>query len=152
MIRYALKCGQNHEFESWFATAEAFDKLRSSGMISCPVCDSDQIEKAMMAPGVRPSRAKAQPSGPETVSQESQVSLKEPMSELEANLAKLRQHVEKNSDYVGLSFAKEARKMHDGEIPHRSIYGEAHRDEARKLVEDGVPVAPLPFLPSRKAN
>ncbi len=157
MIRYALKCCQDHEFESWFASAEAFDKLRSTGMVACPVCSSDKVEKAMMTPGVRPSRTKARPSAPESSTQESvsengPASLREPMSELEANLAKLRQHVEKNSDYVGLSFAKEARRMHDGEIPQRSIYGEARRDEAKKLFEDGVPVAPLPFIPTRKAN
>ena len=152
MIRYALKCGQNHEFESWFATAEAFDRLRSSGMILCPVCNSDKVEKALMTPGVRPARTKAQPPIKTSDSEDRPASLKEPTSEVEAKLAKLRQHVEKNSDYVGLSFVTEARKMHDGEIPHRSIYGEARSDEARKLVEDGVPVAPLPFLPSRKAN
>ncbi len=152
MIRYTLRCCQDHEFESWFASADAFDKLRSRHMISCPTCGSEKVEKALMAPGVRPSRTKVQPSAPEAVSEDGSVSLKEPASELEAKLAKLRQHVEKNSDYVGLSFAAEARKMHDGEIPHRSIYGEARSNEARKLLEDGVPVAPLPFIPSRKAN
>lgn len=74
------------------------------------------------------------------------------MSEAEAALAHLRKEVEENSEYVGLKFADEARKMHDGESPERAIYGEAKLDDAKKLIEDGVPVAPLPFLPKRKTN
>ena len=67
-------------------------------------------------------------------------------------MAMLRKHVEETSDYVGESFATTARKMHEGEIPHRSIYGEAKVEDARKLVEDGIPVAPLPFRVSRKLS
>jgi hypothetical protein len=78
--------------------------------------------------------------------------LHQPMSEAEATLAKLRREVEEKSDYVGMGFAAEARKMHEGETPHRSIYGEARTDEAKKLIEDGIPVAPLPFMPTRKTN
>jgi len=148
MIRYALKCDTDHAFESWFKSAEAFDGLRASGMVECPVCGSQRIEKAIMAPRVRPARkaaAKPSPGAPDKP-------LQAPASETETALAEMRRQVEKNSDYVGLSFASEARKMHVGDIPHRSIYGEARSDEAKKLLEDGVPVAPLPFLPSRKTN
>ena len=67
-------------------------------------------------------------------------------------LAELKRHVEANSEYVGLEFAREARAMHEGETPERSIYGEARADEAKKLLEDGIPVAPLPFRPGRKSN
>ena len=67
-------------------------------------------------------------------------------------LAAIRDHVEKNSDYVGLNFTAEARAMHSGEKPHRAIYGEARTEDARKLIEDGVPVAPLPFTPKAKTN
>ncbi len=148
MIRYALKCTDDHSFESWFQSAEAFEKLHTAGMVACPVCGSEDVEKAIMAPRVRPSRSKAVvPSKPAE-----KPTLTEPMSEAEQALAKLRKEVEKNSDYVGLSFAAEARKMHEGEVPHRSIYGEAKPDDAKKLIEDGVPVAPLPFIPKRKTN
>ncbi len=148
MIRYALKCTDDHSFESWFQSAEAFEKLHTAGMVACPVCGSEDVEKAIMAPRVCPSRSKAVvPSKPAE-----KPTLTEPMSEAEQALAKLRKEVEKNSDYVGLSFAAEARKMHDGEVPHRSIYGEAKPDDAKKLIEDGVPVAPLPFIPNRKTN
>lgn len=145
MIRYALKCAGDHGFESWFASAEAFDSLRTVGMVVCPVCGSDDVNKAIMAPRVRPARSQA-------ASDRAVRPLQAPASEAEAELSKLRKHVEDNSDYVGLSFASEARKMHDGDIPHRAIYGEARTDEAKKLLEDGVPVAPLPFIPNRKTN
>lgn len=79
-------------------------------------------------------------------------SLRAPASEMEEALAALRRQVEENSDYVGMNFVTEARRMHAGEVPERAIYGEARMDEAKKLLEDGVPVAPLPFLPARKAN
>ena len=70
----------------------------------------------------------------------------------DTKLAELRDHVEANSDYVGSSFVKEARDMHDGVIPDRPIYGEAKLEEAKKLVDDGIPVLPLPFVPRKKTN
>ncbi len=146
MIRYALKCTSGHGFDSWFADADAFETLRASGRIACPECGGTDVSKSLMAPGVRTARkAGAAPKTPERP-------LSDPASPAEAKLAELRRHVEANSDYVGMSFAAEARRMHDGEIPHRSIYGEAKAEEAKKLIEDGVPVAPLPFRAKRKSN
>jgi hypothetical protein len=150
MIRYALKCSDDHGFESWFKSADAFDTLTRAAMVVCPVCGSTQVAKAIMAPRVRPSRNAAQPPAPVPARPEGPLS--KPASDVETALAALRKQVETNSDYVGLGFAAEARKMHDGDIPHRSIYGEARLDEAKKLLEDGVPVAPLPFIPQRKTN
>jgi hypothetical protein len=72
--------------------------------------------------------------------------------QIEQAVAKLRAEVEANSDYVGVEFAAEARKIHEGEAPARAIYGEAKLDEAKALIEDGVPVLPLPFTPKRKMN
>lgn len=140
MIRFALKCPAEHGFESWFQTAEAFDTLLSAGHVTCPVCGSAEIGKSLMAPMVRPGRNAAAPS------------LRDPGTAQEAALARLRAEVEANSDYVGMNFVAEARAMHAGTAPERSIYGEARPDEAIKLLQEGVPVAPLPFLPSRKAN
>jgi hypothetical protein len=144
MIHYSLKCDDDHGFESWFASAGAFDALLSSGRVSCPICGSARVEKALMAPSVRPGRDRPEPVHPKT--------LKAPSSDVEKAITALRRQVEENADYVGLNFAAEARAIHDGEVEARSIYGEARPDEARRLIEDGVPVAPLPFLPQRKAN
>lgn len=151
MIRYALRCAKSHDFESWFQSAEAFDRLQSAGMIACSVCGSDEVEKTLMAPSVSPARKRApEPAGPAAPS--ARPDLRKPGSEIEMALAAMRRHVEENSEYVGLNFAAEARAIHDGDAPERAIYGEARGDEARKLIEDGVPVAPLPFMPPRRAN
>ena len=78
--------------------------------------------------------------------------LSQPSGPAEEALAQLRKTVEQNSDYVGRDFASEARAIHEGTAVERSIYGEARLEDAKKLVEDGVPVAPLPFNPTRKTN
>lgn len=75
-----------------------------------------------------------------------------PASKAENALNELKKKIEANSEYVGEGFAAEARAIHDGDAPERSIYGEANGDEARALIDDGVPVAPLPFMPTRKTN
>ena len=144
MIRYALKCANDHSFESWFQSADAFGKVRSAGMVACPVCGESDVEKAIMAPRVRPARsaAKAQSTGP----------LSGPQKDTETDLAKLKSEIEANSEYVGMNFASEARAIHEGDAPKRAIYGEAKPKEAKSLIEDGVPVAPLPFIPQRKTN
>jgi len=143
MIRFTLRCADAHEFDSWFASAAAYDGLRGAGHLACPVCGSTTVDKALMAPAIRPARKPAPDQRP---------SLKTPASEAELALAALRRRVEETSDYVGLNFVTEVRAMHEGAIPERPIYGEARSDEARQLIEDGVPVAPLPFLPARKTN
>lgn len=140
MIRYTLTCDRGHRFDSWFQSAEAYDKLHAAGMIACAVCGSTAVEKALMAPAVQASAPV--PEGPLTA----------PASPAEQMLADLRRRIEAESDYVGLSFAAEARAMHEGRAPERSIWGEARLDEARALIEDGIPVAPLPFIPKTRTN
>lgn len=145
MIQYALKCADGHRFNSWFQSAEAYEKLSVAGHISCSICGNAQINKAIMAPRVTAGRdAAPEPAVPGALSK--------PATPEEQALADLRKKVEDNSDYVGVNFAAEARAMHDGDTPERSIYGEAKPEEARKLIEEGIPVAPLPFMPHRKTN
>jgi hypothetical protein len=153
MIRYSLKCAAGHGFESWFQNGDAFASLDSAGQLACPICGSATITKDLMAPAVRPARSAAvattAASPPDATAKGL---LSQPGSEVEAALAVLKKQIEDNSEYVGLNFVTEARKMHAGTTPERAIHGEAKPDEARKLIEDGVPVAPLPFLPGRKVN
>jgi hypothetical protein len=141
MIRYALKCDREHGFESWFQSAEAFDKVVAAGLVACPDCGSTAVGKALMAPEVRPSR-KGEEARP----------LSTPLDDRERALAELRRRIEEDSEYVGLNFTAEARAIHAGEAPERSIWGEARIDEARSLIEDGIPVAPLPFRPRSRSN
>ncbi len=137
MIRYSLKCDKGHTFDSWFKSGEAFEKLKASNMVACAVCGSDDVAKTLMAPSV--STDKERP-------------LSAPHSPAEQALAELRKEVESKSEYVGTRFAKEARAMHDGNAPIRSIYGEAKAEEAKALIEEGVPVIPLPFGPKKTQN
>lgn len=137
MIKYALKCDDGHGFESWFASADAYDALHSAGHVTCAVCGSASISKALMAPQVKSTHP---------------VDDAPAEDEKAAALATLRAEVEANATYVGGNFAKEAREQFLGDVPDRPIFGEANAAEAKSLIEDGVPVAPLPFIPSRKAN
>ncbi|MGA1613135.1 MAG: DUF1178 family protein [Lutimaribacter sp.] len=157
MIQFSLKCAEGHRFDSWFQSASAFEKLQGAGMVSCAICGSGSVEKALMAPRVRPARQAAEAAQPPAPAPGAAApvapgALTRPASPVEQQLAELRRKIEQNSDYVGMNFAKEARAMHDGTAPERAIYGEARPDEARKLLEDGIPVAPLPFIPGRKTN
>ncbi|TMV07743.1 DUF1178 family protein [Ruegeria sediminis] len=151
MIQYALKCSEGHSFDSWFQSAEAYDKLAAAGMVCCAVCGGSDVEKAVMTPRVRPARDAAAVPLPAKPPPESR-KLSMPASAAEQALAELRRRIEENSDYVGRNFADEARRIHLGEAPERSIYGEARADEAKALAEEGVPVALLPFIPNRKTN
>ncbi|HRO14398.1 MAG TPA: DUF1178 family protein [Paracoccus sp. (in: a-proteobacteria)] len=138
MIRYALRCAKGHDFDSWFRSAAAYDGLRTAAQVSCAVCGSTDVDKAPMAPTVAAS--------------DSDRPLSAPRNPAEAELAALREHVERNSDYVGSRFASEARDIHEGRKPDRPIHGEARLEDARKLLEDGIPVAPLPFRPRHKVS
>jgi hypothetical protein len=141
MIKYALRCTEGHGFESWFQSGAAFDGLLARKLVSCPLCGTTTVEKALMAPAVG-SRASAPAAQNEAA----------PPEDVARRLQELRAQIEANSDYVGDRFAAEARAMYLGDIPDRPIYGEAQPAEARALVEEGVPVLPLPFMPTRKAN
>ncbi len=147
MIRYALRCRNGHLFESWFRSAAAYDSLRAAGHVSCPDCGLAEVEKAPMAPQLRPARSANDPAA-QPAPNAAEVARRRRAEALSA----LRREVEATSDYVGLRFATEARRMHTGEMPERAIHGEARPEEARALIEDGVPIAPLPFIPTRKAN
>lgn len=130
MIRYALRCPDDHRFESWFRSAEDFDALNARGTVTCPECGSARIEKAMMAPSVAPPSPAA----------------------VEHPLARMRRKIETEADYVGRDFPAEARAIHDGSAPDRPIWGEARPRDALGLLRDGITVAPLPILPRSKTN
>lgn len=149
MIHYSLKCDRDHRFDSWFKSAAAFETLAKAGHVACAVCGSQSVEKAVMAPRVARPDGTAAPL-PQDAS--AVPMLKRPGTEVERAIADLRRKVEANSDYVGTDFARQARAMHDGDLPERSIFGEARPDQARALIEDGVPLVPLPFRPTRKTQ
>jgi hypothetical protein len=150
MIKYTLVCEQRHEFESWFASSGAYDKQEKRGLVSCPACGSGKVEKAIMAPrlsGTRKGKKRAAAAETPAAAPAPVAMLSPQEQELRSKLKELRDHITSNADYVGKKFPEEARKMHYGEIEHRSIYGEASPDEAKELAEEGIEFHPLPVLP-----
>ena len=156
MIRYALRCDGDHEFESWFQSSSAYDSQVKRKLVTCPVCGSAKVDKAIMAPRivgrkghgpespppepVAAAAPEASPSGPTSLMLAQE-------KELRTKLKELRDHIVKNADNVGERFANEARAMHYGDKEHRPIYGEASPDEAKSLIDEGIDVSPLPTLP-----
>jgi hypothetical protein len=137
VIHYALVCENAHKFEAWFRNAEAYDEQHQRGIVTCPICMSGMVDKALMAPAL------AKASG-EKVS----LSIGHPEhAQLREALKALRHKVTSEADYVGDRFAVEARKIHFKDVEARGIYGEATSDEVAGLVEDGVDFMPLPNLP-----
>lgn len=160
MIHYNLRCKQGHAFESWFQSSSAYESQEKRKLVSCPVCGSTEVERAIMAPQIVSSKSRnnapSEPSSAPTPASAptSEVAAPAPTSllmaqerELRAKLKELRDHIVKSADNVGERFPDEARKMHYGDIEHRPIYGEASPDEAKALIEEGVEVMPLPTLP-----
>jgi hypothetical protein len=142
MIRYALLCEHDHDFEGWFGASADYDDQLARGFLECPVCGSKAVRKAIMAPAVSGTKAQG---GPESAPPQAREMM------MQAAQA-VRRHVEDNFDYVGDAFAREARAIHEGKSEERGIYGEASGAEVKKLVDDGVPVAPLPPGPPKKQD
>jgi hypothetical protein len=140
MIRYALACEAGHEFEGWFSASEDFDDQAGRGLLACPVCDTHAVRKQIMAPSVAGSTRRETDENPARRAMMMEV------------MGRVRAHVQANFDYVGDTFAKEARAIHEGKSEERGIYGEATPTEVKALVADGVPVAPLPPEPPKKTE
>jgi hypothetical protein len=149
VIRYALVCDKSHAFESWFADSAAYDKQAKRGLVTCPQCGSAKVEKAIMAPQL--ANTKKRGKATVTSAPAEPVAMLSPQeTELRQKLKEIRDHLTKNSEHVGPKFSEEARKMHYGEIEHRSIYGEASPDQAKELAEEGIEFHPLPVLPDER--
>jgi hypothetical protein len=135
MIVFDLKCGAGHVFEAWFGSSGDYEDQRARGLLACPLCGDAEVAKAVMAPNVpaKGNRKDDAPPNPAAV----KAAL--------AAMAEAQKKALDGSTWVGGAFANQARAMHDGEIDHKPIHGQASAEEARALVEDGVPVAPLPF-------
>jgi hypothetical protein len=158
VIRYNLVCDKSHEFESWFQDSAAYDKQAKRKLVSCPLCGSTKVEKAIMAPRLArkdKSTSIAVPVENETPAAPAPASAPVAMmspqeKEFRTKLKALRDHLIANADNVGKTFPEVARKMHYGEIEHRSIYGEASPEDAKELSEEGIEFHPLPVLPDER--
>lgn len=135
MIKYALICGLEHEFEAWFSSSEDFDRLNETGQVACPFCEDTQVRKQIMAPAVKGGRTRGQGSGQHFATFARQV----------------REQIANSHEYVGNDFAQRARAMHEGAETETPIYGKATPVEVKELAEEGVPAKPLPrpFVPEK---
>lgn len=144
MILFQLKCEHDHEFEGWFKDGATYEAQAASGDLSCPVCGTSNVGKALMAPRLRTSRQKE-----EAAEKQRQTAVVEATK---AAIAEIRKQVEENCEHVGNKFAEEARKIHYGEAKKRSIYGQASLKETVELVEEGIDVHALPWDDEIKKN
>jgi len=130
VIHFHLLCDQSHEFDGWFRSNEDFEKQQEGGLVSCPICSSTKVEKALMTPALtnkdRTDRVLVQ------------------------KWQEMARKIRERADYVGKDFSEQARKIHFGEVKPRAIYGEAEREEIVNLLEDGVEIMPLPPLPEEQ--
>jgi hypothetical protein len=150
MIRYSLACETDHRFESWFRDSDAFDDQARRGLVECPICHSTEVVKAIMAPAVvggRTDRRGATPNDADVARTETPASGDESGRGMRAMVRAFRAKVLSEGTDVGARFPDEARRIHDGEAPARTIYGQASPDETRGLLDDGIVVFPLPPLP-----
>ena len=143
MIHYDLQCANGHQFDGWFASSDAYDQQVGAGLVDCTQCGSTKVEKQMMAPGIP---AKSNRKSEAALAMASGAG--DPRhAELMRMMRDYKKHVESHSEDVGVNFAEEARKIHYKESEDRGIRGQATRDEARALIEEGIDVHPLPVLP-----
>ena len=134
MIIFDLRCAaQGHVFEAWFGSSEDYESQRARGLVSCPVCGASEVDKAPMAPAVGRKGNQAEAAQPGTV------------KKLMAEMAMMQRKLLEQSDFVGDRFPDEARAIHLGEAEARAIHGRASRADAESLLDEGIPVAPLPF-------
>ena len=137
MINYSLKCSNNHSFDSWFQSADAFEKLQNAGMVTCAICGSTHVTKAIMAPRVNTASAPATMAQPNAVPGTAQKPLQEPPHPAQQALKDFKAHMEKNADYVGSDFAQEARDMHYGLTPERANLRRSQSYRGKKTCRRG---------------
>ena len=143
MIRYDLICEKGHDFDGWFRDSAAYDQQEERGLLSCALCGSVNVQKALMAPGI-PTRANSKEQAPQKMAS----GPVDPRLRMMMDMMRtMRKQVEANAENVGNKFAEEARKIHYAEAEKRGIYGEATAEDARSLIEEGIEVHPMPVLP-----
>lgn len=153
MIVFDLQCDHGHRFEGWFGSSADYASQRERGFVSCPQCGSAQVDKAPMAPAV-PAKGNRRSESEPAARQLSNQPMTPEVEKALVKLAAAQASALKQSTWVGDKFAEVSRKMHYGEAVEKPIHGQASLDEAKSLVDEGIPVAPLPFpvAPPDKLN
>ena len=137
MIKYNLKCKNEHEFESWFSDSEEFDKLNKKNLLECIYCSSKNIKKSIMAPMISSSKKK--------MSAQLEIANKE-IKEEKNKLLKLRKFIEENFDYVGKDFSKKVREVSYDKKSKKAIYGTTTPKERKELADEGRDLFSIPWI------
>ena len=135
MIKYNLKGENNHEFESWFSDSNEFDKLNKKNLLECIFCSSNKIKKSIMAPMI--SGTKLKDEGDELFDKDSLKQRK--------NLLRLREHIEKNFEFVGDKFSEKVREVYYDKKTKKSIYGTTTPEDREELAEEGIDLLSIPW-------
>ena len=136
MIKYNLKCNNDHEFESWFSDSREFDKLNKKKLLECIYCSSSKIEKSIMAPMI--SGIKSNEDGVSFVDQN--------LLDEKNKLLKIRNYIEKNFEFVGDEFSKKVREVYYDKKTKKSIYGTTTLEEREELEEEGIDLLSIPWV------
>ncbi len=143
MISFNLVCKNDHEFEGWFPNSTKFEEQRKKKRVECPVCGSRSVQKALSAPNIATGESR------DNARREKMLKV---ASDHKAALSKMRDFVKDNCEDVGNEFAEEARKIHYGESEERGIYGQSTQEEVEELADEGIPVAPIPWMEETKEH
>jgi len=137
MIKYNLKCHNDHEFESWFSNSQEFDKLKKKNLLECIYCNSVAITKSIMSPMISNSKIK----------NEKQIEINHnSIKQEKRKLLELRKYIEKNFDYVGKDFSKKVREVYYDKKNKKAIYGTTTPKEREELSEEGIDLFSIPWL------
>jgi len=136
MIKYNLKCDNDHEFESWFSDSNEFEKLKNKKLLECIFCSSKKIEKSIMSPMV----SKSSEQDKETIS------IRKRLSEDKIKLLKIRKYIENNFEYVGENFSKKVREIYYDKKSNKTIYGTTTKKERDELAEEGIDLLSVPWV------
>ncbi|MDB9869899.1 DUF1178 family protein [Alphaproteobacteria bacterium] len=157
MIKYTLKCksiycSNQNTFDGWFQNMESFEKQKSKDLILCPLCGSDNIIKSLSTPALSSSKNKLSVSQIEKDDRgdkknTSSVEVNDKMNKASIILRAIKKEIQKNSEYVGNNFAKEARSIKEGETKERSIYGHGTNKEIEELKDEGINILNIPWVP-----
>ena len=136
MIKYNLECDNHHEFESWFSDSNEFNKLNKKKLLECIYCSSNKIQKSIMSPMVSGIKLN-----------EDKMSLLDQKLLNEKNqLIKLREHIEKNFEFVGDKFSEKVRDVYYDKETKKSIYGTTTPEEKKELEEEGIDLLSIPWV------
>ena len=135
MIKYNLKCGNKHEFESWFSDSKEFERLSKKKFLECIFCNSKNIQKSIMSPRVLSLKKNS-----------ANKSKSHELKKIKKNLINLRKFVEKNFEFVGDKFAKKVRDVYYDKKSNKNIYGSTTEKEREELKEEGIDLVSIPWV------